>query len=85
MAKIIYIIVINIISFILMGWDKYCAKKNYWRISESNLLGIAILGGGIGEIIGMVAFRHKTKKAQFKIGLPIIVIINIFIYISILT
>ena len=83
--KLIYIIIINILAFILMGWDKYCSKKDYWRISENNLLGIAVLGGGIGEIIGMFTFRHKTKKAQFRIGLPIIIIINILIYIYILT
>ena len=60
--KIFYIIGINFLTFILMGWDKYCAKKNYWRISKSNLLSLALLGGGIGEFFGMVTFRHKTKK-----------------------
>ena len=67
-----------------MGWDKYCAQKNHWRISESNLLGLAILGGGIGELIGMFLFRHKTKKNLFRIGLPIIIILNIILYIYIL-
>lgn len=82
--KIMYIIGINILTFILMGWDKYCAQKNHWRISESNLLGLAILGGGIGELIGMFLFRHKTKKNLFRIGLPIIIILNIILYIYIL-
>ena len=82
--KILYIIGINILTFILMGWDKYCAKKDYWRISESNLLGLAILGGGIGAFLGMITFRHKTKKSLFKIGLPISIIINILFYIYIL-
>ena len=84
MIKIIYIITINIISFILMGWDKYSAIKDYWRISESNLLGIAILGGAPGEYLGMLVFHHKTKKELFKYGLPILIIINIYIYYKIL-
>jgi len=67
-----------------MGWDKYCAKKNFWRISESNLFGLAILGGGIGELLGMFLFRHKTKKDLFRIGLPITIILNIILYIYIL-
>lgn len=82
--KIFYIIGINFLTFILMGWDKHCAKKNYWRISESNLLSLAILGGGIGEFIGMVTFHHKTKKEPFKTGLPIAIIINMILYIHLL-
>ena len=84
MIKLIYIIGINILTFILMGWDKYCAKKDYWRISESNLLGLAILGGGLGTYIGMLIFRHKTKKDLFQIGLPIAIILNIILFIYIL-
>lgn len=82
--KILYIIGINILTFLLMGWDKHCAKKNYWRISESNLLGLAILGGAGGAFLGMLLFRHKTKKDLFKIGLPVAFIINIILFIYIL-
>ena len=84
MIKLIYIIGINILSFILMGWDKYCAKKDYWRISESNLLGLAIIGGGLGAYIGMFTFRHKTKKDLFQKGLPITILLNIVLFIYIL-
>lgn len=76
----IYIIGINLVSFILMGWDKYCAIKDYWRISESNLLGLSIIGGGIGTALGMLIFRHKTKKPSFKMIVPISIIFNIYLY-----
>ena len=58
----IYLIIINILSFILYGIDKYKAIHNMWRIPEIVLLSISLFGGGIGSILGMYAFRHKTKK-----------------------
>ena len=71
---------INILGFALMGWDKYSAIKNKWRISEDNLLGIALLGGAFGTYLGMIVFHHKTKKKHFQILVPIFMIINIGIY-----
>ena len=82
MIKLYYFIGINILAFILMGWDKYCSKRNYWRISESNLLGLALLGGALGILLGMLIFRHKTKKELFKKTIPIFIIINIIIFIK---
>lgn len=76
--KLLYFLGINIISFILMGWDKYCAKKNYWRISEYNLFGISLLGGAIGTLLGMITFHHKTKKRSFQILIPLFTLINIY-------
>ena len=75
----IYLIIINIISFILYGLDKYKAINKKWRIPEMVLISISFLGGGIGSIIGMITFRHKTKKLSFKIlnTLSLLVIIYI--------
>lgn len=78
---IIYIIIINIIGFFAMGIDKWKAKNNAWRIPENTLFGITVLGGGIGTIIGMYTFRHKTKKLKFTIGLPAILILEILLII----
>lgn len=65
-----------------MFLDKQKAKRHKWRISENTLIIISILGGSIGSIIGMQLFRHKTKHIKFKLGLPIILIMQIiFIYI----
>ena len=77
----IYLILgINIFSFILMGIDKYKAIKNNYRISENTLLLISILGGGIGSLLGMILFHHKTKKLKFQILVPISILIDIYLY-----
>lgn len=74
---IIYLIIINIIGFLVMYIDKQKAKKGKWRIQEKTIFIITVLGGGIGTISGMYAFRHKTQKLHFTIGLPTITILEI--------
>lgn len=76
---IIYLIVINIIAFLAMFIDKRRAKYGKWRIKEYTLFILALLGGSIGAIAGMYTFRHKTKKARFFIGFPVILIIQILL------
>lgn len=77
---IIYLLIINIIAFLAMWIDKRKAEKGKWRISETTLLLLGVLGGSIGGMIGMYTFRHKTKKKRFTIGMPAILIIEIIIY-----
>lgn len=74
---IIYLVIINLIGFLSMWIDKKKAKWGKWRIPENTLFLYAILGGSIGSIIGMYTFRHKTKKAKFKIGMPALLILQI--------
>ena len=62
---LIFVAVMSLISFILYGADKSKAKKNKWRIKESVLLGFGFFGGAIGALLGMSAFRHKTKHWYF--------------------
>lgn len=76
---IYYLIFINIVGILSMYLDKYFAKNNMYRISEKNLFIIAIIGGSIGSIIGMYKFRHKTKHKNFTMGLPIILVIQLFL------
>ena len=81
---ITYIIIINIISFFLMGQDKRRAIKHKWRIPEKTLFLSALLGGSLGSIMGMYIFRHKTKHWYFVIGMPVIFLcqmVLIFLYI----
>ena len=78
---IIYIIIINIITFLAMYIDKKKAKYGKRRISESTLFTLVLLGGGIGGIAGMYNFRHKTQKTRFVIGFPAILIFEIFVII----
>ncbi len=76
---IIYFLITNLIGFALMGIDKRRARKGAFRIPEATLFSIAIIGGSIGSILGMLIFRHKTKHWYFKIGLPIILLIQIIL------
>lgn len=74
---LIYLLLINLIAFLAMYIDKKRAKWGKWRIKESTLFTLVLLGGGIGGIAGMYTFRHKTKKPMFVIGFPAILIIEI--------
>lgn len=74
---LIYLFAINLITFVTMYVDKRKAKWGKWRIKESTLFMLVLLGGGIGGIAGMYTFRHKTQKMQFVIGFPAILIIEI--------
>ena len=78
---LIYVLVINLIGFASMYIDKRKAKNGGWRTPEKTLLTIALLGGSVGSIIGMYNFRHKTKKARFSIGFPVILIVQIVLII----
>lgn len=69
---LIYFIIINLVSFFLMYYDKLCAQSNSWRIPEKLLFQVALLGGGVGGTLGIYKFRHKTKHAKFRYGFPII-------------
>ena len=66
---IIYLIIINIIAFLAMFIDKKKAEKNRWRIKESTLLILALIGGSIGAIAGMYVFHHKTQKPRFFLAI----------------
>ena len=68
----VYLIVINIVGFALMAWDKRCAIDHAWRISEKTLFIVALIGGSFGCWIGMYAFRHKTQHTKFVLGMPLI-------------
>ena len=71
-----YLIVINIVTFLVYGIDKWKAKQGSWRISETTLLILAVIGGSIGALLGMKVWRHKTMHKKFKYGLPLILIIQ---------
>ena len=77
-----YIFIINIICFMIMGYDKNHAihKKN--RIPEATLIALSFLGGGIGSLLGMIIFHHKTKKIKFLLLVPISIIILILLIIT---
>ena len=78
---LLYLVIINLIGFLMMWSDKRRAKWGKWRIPEQTLFIVTALGGGIGTISGMYTFRHKTKKLKFTIGLPLVVFLEIVLII----
>lgn len=74
---IIYLFIVNILGFALMGLDKHKARKGLWRIPEKTLFLAAVLGGSIGSILGMYTFHHKTRHWYFVAGMPAILILQI--------
>ena len=71
---IIYLIAINVVTFIVYGIDKMKAKRSKWRIPEATLLGLAVIGGSVGAWLGMKVWHHKTLHKKFKYGIPLILI-----------
>ena len=63
------LIALNLIAFAAFGIDKAKAERNQWRIAESTLLMLAVLGGTLGAYAGRKAFRHKTRKQPFNSNL----------------
>ena len=73
-AIAVYLLIVNIVAFVLMYADKERAKKGAWRIKEATLFMSALIGGGIGANLGMQVFRHKTKHWYFVVFMPLILI-----------
>ena len=69
---IIYLIAINVVTFIVYGIDKMKAKRSKWRIPEATLLGLAVIGGSVGAWLGMKVWHHKTLHKKFKYSIPLL-------------
>ena len=74
---IIWCSVMSFACFMAMGIDKLKARAKKWRIPERTLFRLAAMGGALGGIFGMLAFRHKTKHKSFVIGMPLLLLLNI--------
>ncbi|NCA92501.1 DUF1294 domain-containing protein [bacterium] len=72
-----FVIIMNIVGFLLIRADKIRLQNREPRIREVLLFAIAGLSGGIGELLSMLIFRHKTYKWYFRVFMPIIVVLNI--------
>ena len=69
----------NMISFILMGHDKKCARQGKWRVPEKTLFLTATCFGGLGGVLGMKVFHHKTKHWYFKVFFPVLLILQLLL------
>ena len=72
-----YLAMVNVVAFVTYGIDKLKARRNQWRIPESTLLLLAMIGGSIGAWIGLKVWRHKTLHKKFKYGIPLIIVVQI--------
>ena len=73
---LLYVCLINLVTWLMYGLDKWKAKRDGWRIPEKTLILLAVFGGSIGAFAGMQIFRHKTKHMKFVIGIPVIFILQ---------
>jgi uncharacterized membrane protein YsdA (DUF1294 family) len=69
----------NLITFLVTSYDKAIAGKRKRRIPEKNLMWMAALMGSVGVYAAMKIFRHKTKHAKFKYGVPILLVLNLLV------
>lgn len=76
---VIYLITVNVISFLLMHTDKKRAILHRRRIPEITLVGFAVIGGSLGTLAGMYILRHKTRHFRFKAGIPLIITLQLAI------
>ncbi len=79
----LYLIVMNMITYIVFAIDKKRAIRGAWRIPEATLFGLSIAGGSVGGILAMRICRHKTKHMSFALGLPVILMIQIAIFLCV--
>ena len=76
---LIWLIFINIITYIIYAIDKYKSMHHKWRIRESTLILLAVIGGSVGALLAMYTVRHKTKHNKFRIGVPVILAVQIIV------
>lgn len=81
---ILFLLITNLITFIVFGIDKRKAVKGRWRIQEKTLLLMGLVFGSVGQLLGMKVFRHKTNKWYFwfcgmlSLAVQIVIIYKIF-------
>lgn len=68
---------VNMLTLIFMGWDKRQSKRGGRRVPERRFFLLALLGGAAGGLLGMYAFRHKTRHWYFRWGMPLILLLQL--------
>lgn len=76
-AAAVYLLVVNISTVVVYGWDKLSAKQDWQRVPEKILLLLALFGGSVGAMAAMTFFRHKTRHLKFIYGVPLIFVLQI--------
>jgi len=71
------IAIMNIAAFVLMGHDKKMARQGKWRVPEKRLFLMTACFGGLGGMLGMKVFHHKTRHWYFKVFFPVLLVVQI--------
>lgn len=75
----LYLLAVNLAAFAMMGLDKGRARRGQWRIPEKRLFLPVLLGGGLGGVLGMRLFHHKTRHWYFRYGFPLLLAVQLLI------
>lgn len=73
---LVYLLAVNLALFAVMGADKRRARRHMRRVPERTLFALCLAGGGVGGVLGMYAFRHKTRHLKFAVGFPLILLLE---------
>lgn len=82
LAVLAFVVVMNVISFALMGHDKRSARQGKWRVPEKRLFLVTACFGGLGGVLGMKVFHHKTKHWYFKVFFPIFLGLQVILLVA---
>ena len=77
MMLLYYLLVVNVLTFVIFGLDKWKARQGRWRVPEATLLGLAAVGGSVGAWLAMRLFHHKTQKKKFRYGVPVLFVLQV--------
>ena len=77
LGALLHVALLSVAAFALFVWDKHRARKDARRISEANLLWLAVLGGAAGAWLGMRRIRHKTQHARFRMLVPAALLLHV--------
>ena len=79
LAALAVVVIMNIAAFVLMGHDKRCARQGKWRVPEKTLFLVTACFGGLGGVLGMKVFRHKTRHWYFRVFFPLLLIVQVIL------
>ena len=77
LAALAVVVVMNIVAFVLMGHDKRCARQGKWRVPEKTLFLVTACFGGLGGVLGMRVFHHKTQHWYFRVFFPVLLFVQV--------
>ncbi|WP_026703800.1 DUF1294 domain-containing protein [Flavobacterium soli] len=77
-----FFLIVNVVAFVVAGYDKYLAVNNKFRIPEKSLFTLAICGGSLGMLLAMLIFRHKISKTSFIVKFSAIFLLQIVLVVA---